>query len=171
MRNLGTAALNLSAVSWDFSVGSNAEFTVSPMSGMVAPGALFQGTVSFTGMNATPDVGLAILDSNNSTPIEMSLSARDSATALPTPVITVENQGALVAPAPINLSAATSMPAGSATNAIWTLLSRPASSTVWIDGDGETGTLTPDVAGTYTVGLTLLVGDREAQTTMDLIVE
>ncbi len=171
VRNVGTAPLNLTAVAWTFSTGSNAEFTISPTTGTVAPGGLLQGTVSFAGMNGTPDVGLGVIESNNSTPIELSLRALDSAAEQPVPIITVSNQGALAVSAPINMSATTSTPAGSATNAIWTLLSRPASSTVWFDAVGGTAAFVPDVAGTYTVALTILQGDREGQTTMDLVVQ
>lgn len=171
VRNVGTAALDLSAVSWMFSTGSNAEFAITPMSGSVPPGGLFQGTVNFTGMNATPDVGLGILDSNNTSPIELSLRALDSASEQPVPMITVENSGTLRAMSPVNLNATASTPAGVGTNAIWTLIARPASSTMWFDAVGDSASFTPDVAGTYEVALTILQGDREGQTTMDIVVE
>ena len=170
VRNVGTAPLDITDVMWNFSTGSNAEFMVSPTTGTVPAGGLMQATVSFTGMNGTPDVGLATLVSNHTTPIELSIRALDSAAERPLPVIAVDNQGALVPNAPVQLNCNASTPAGSASRAIWSLLSRPASSTVWFDGVGETASFTPDVAGTYTVAVTILQNDREGQATMDIVV-
>lgn len=169
VRNVGTAPLDITEVMWNFNVGSNAEFQISPTSGSVQPGGLLRGTVNFTGMNAAPDSGLAILESNNPTAMELLLSAQDSAQTPPEPVIEVLNQGALKTMAPINLSAASSTP--NATNAIWTLLDRPASSTVFLDGVGEETSFTPDVAGTYTIALTISTGGTEGQVTTELTVE
>lgn len=173
IRNVGTAPLNLNAVAWNFSNGSDAEFQITGADGTVEPGGIQRATVTFTGMNATPDVGLALLDSNNLVDLSLTLRALQSASEQPQPVITVTNQGALRTSAPVNLSAAESMPAGVANNAIWTTLARPSGSTVFLDGVGETASFTPDVAGTYTVALTLLnsSGDREAQATVELEVE
>lgn len=171
IRNIGTAPLDLTNVGWNFSNGSNAEFQIMGASGSVPPGGIKEATVTFSGANATPDVGLAVLESNNPTELSLSLRALASSQAQPNPVITVTNQGALRTNAPVNLTAADSMPAGAATNAIWTMISRPASSAVFLDAVGETAAFVPDVAGTYTVALTILQSDREGQTTMDLVVE
>ncbi len=173
IRNVGTAPLSLNNVMWNFSNGSDAEFSVAGATGSVPAQGIAEATVTFTGMNATTDVGLATIDSDNPTPLTLSLRALDSAQAAPVPMIQVTNQGGLRTSSPVNLSAAGSTPADAVGNAIWTLVARPAGSSVFLDGVGETAFFTPDVAGTYKVALTLLApsGDREAQTLLDLTVE
>jgi hypothetical protein len=101
----------------------------------------------------------------------MTLRALDSAATVPNPVIEVTSQGTPQAGNPVNLSAASSTPDGIATNAIWTILSRPAGSSAWISDIGEEASFVADMAGTYEVGLTLLNTDREAQATTEITVE
>lgn len=172
VRNIGTAALDLTGITWGtFSQGSNAEFQISPTSGTVPAGGILRFEASFTGMNAAPDVGVANFDSNNATDLSLSLRALDSATVVPTPVIEVTTQGTPQAGSPVNLSAASSTPDGIASNAVWTLLSRPASSSAWLNDVGDEASFVADQAGTYEVALTILNSDREAQVTQEITVE
>ena len=173
IRNIGTAPLDLTGIQWgDFSQtgGSNAEFQVD-IDGSIPAGGIKAGTVTFTGMNATADTGPVLFQSNNLTQLQLLLRALPSTQAQPNPVVTILNQGTLHTAAPVELTAATSTPADSLGNAVWTLIARPDGSEVFLDGVGETASFVPDVAGTYTVALTLLVSDREAQTMLDLTVE
>ena len=93
-------------------------------------------------------------------------SAGEAVTAVITPGTT--NDVRVGATALFNASAST--PAGVATSGLWTLLERPAGSTVFFSLTGEELRFVPDKAGTYKIALLTSANQREAQVTYDLTV-
>ncbi len=171
VRNVGTADLVLTGSSYTFSTGSDAEFSVSNIAGTVPPGGMKIGTVSFVGANASPDVGLVVIESNDaSSQADIAVKAIDSPAEAVTAVITpgTTNDVRVGSTALFNASAST--PAGVATSGLWTLLERPAGSTVFFSLTGEELRFVPDVAGNYKIALLTSANQREAQVTHDLTV-
>lgn len=171
IRNIGTANLELSGTSFSFSTGSAAEFTVSDIAGTVPPGGLKSGTITFTGGNASPDVGLVVFNSNDSSgQTDIAVKALDSTAEAVAPVITPATTNDIRVGATATFNATASTPAGVGTSGLWTLLDRPAGSDVFFTLTGEELQFVPDVAGTYKIALLISSNQREAQVTYDVVV-
>ncbi len=171
IRNVGTADLEITDEDLQFSVGdeSGAEFQVSGHLGTIAPGGLRSGTVTFTGANATEDIGVVIFESNDpNTSIELGIKDVVAAAAPVSAVITPAslNDGKVGVVA--SFSANESTPAQAITNALWTLTSRPAGSNVFFSATGAEMQFVPDVAGEYTFSMLLSSELRESEATFTL---
>jgi len=171
IRNVGTADLVVSGSSYNFSTGSDAEFSVSNIAGTIAPGGMKIGTVTFAGANAAPDVGLVVIESNDaSSQTDIAVKAIDSPAEAVTAVITPSTTNDVRVGSTALFNASASTPAGVATSGLWTLLERPAGSTVFFSLTGEELRFVPDVAGSYKIALLTSANQREAQVTYDLTV-
>ncbi len=170
IRNIGTAPLELTAA--NLTTGLAAEFTITNATGTIAPGELKKGTVSFTGANSTGKQGLLEFDSNHRGGIfDLALRAVESANDVPVPVIVPGFSGNAKVGFSAKFSNTGSTPAENTQNGVWTLLSRPAGSNVWVSTVGDQVSLKPDVAGVYEIGLLLNVNSREAQTVLSFTAE
>ncbi len=170
IRNIGTAPLVITAA--NLTMGLAAEFTITDATGTIAPGTLQKATVTFSGANAQPKQGLLEFESNHRGGIfDIALRAVDSANDLPVPMITPAFQGAAKVGFSAKFSSSGSTPADQTQNGVWTLLGRPASSKVWVSTVGDAVSFTPDVAGSYEIGLLLNVNSREAQTVFSFMAE
>ncbi|MEZ4461083.1 MAG: hypothetical protein R3E66_15440 [bacterium] len=113
IRNIGTADLVVTGTSYSFTTGSDAEFTVSNVAGTIAPGGLKLGTVTFAGANASPDVGLVIIESNDeSAQADIAVKAIDSPAEAITPVVTPNSTNDIRVGNTAVLNATASTPAG-----------------------------------------------------------
>lgn len=171
LRNIGTAALDVSALALNFNQGSDAEFTVTGVPANVPPGGISTGTVTFTGANASPDVGSAVFATNDDVG-EIALGLRDVASSgeVIVPQITPLFANDARVGAQLGFTAANSTPSESSDNALWTLLERPAGSEVFFFVANEELSFTPDVAGTYRFSLLLNDNQRESEEIYELTV-
>jgi hypothetical protein len=164
VRNVGTSDLVVSGTIFNFATGSDAEFTVSNLAGTIAPGGIKSGTISFAGSNALTDVGLVIVNSNDtSAQTDIAVKAVDVAAEAVTAVITPASTNDVRVGGTAVLSAASSTPAGVGATGLWTLLERPAGSDVFFSLSGEELRFVPDVVGSYKVALKVSKDSREAE--------
>lgn len=164
VRNVGTSDLVLSGTSFSFATGSDAEFTVSNIAGTVPPGGMKSGTVSFAGANASTDVGLVVINSNDtSAQTDIAVKAVDVAGEVVTAVITPGTTNDVRVGDTAVLNAGASTPAGVGATGLWTLLERPASSDVFFSLTGQELRFVPDVIGDYKVALKVIQNSRESE--------
>lgn len=169
VRNIGTASLEVTSVMMEFNQGNDAEFTISGVPMTIPPGGFETGTVSFDGANATPDVGNAIFATNDDVG-ELRLGIKDvtSSSDAVIPVVRRDFANDARVNTTLQFSAADSEPASSASNAIWTLIERPAGSEVFFFNVGETMSFVPDTVGTYRFSLIVSQSQREAEVVHDV---
>lgn len=170
IRNIGTAPLVITAANLTTELA--AEFTITNAIGTIAPGELKKGSVSFSGANSTGKQGLLEFDSDHRGGLfDLALRAVETASEVPVPVIVPGFEGNAKIGFAAKFSNTGSTPAANTQNGVWTLLSRPATSKVWVSIVGDKITVKPDVAGVYEIGLLLNVNSREAQAVLSFTAE
>lgn len=170
IRNLGTAPLVISAA--NLTADLMTEFKVTGAVGTIEPGELKKATITYTDEDVTPESGLLELESNHKGgAFELVLRSVAVATPVPVPVIKPLFKGNAKVGFSAKFTNEGSTPESVRKNGIWTLISRPASSKVWISTTGESISFKPDVAGQYEIGLLLNEKSREAQIIFPFTVE
>jgi hypothetical protein len=171
VRNRGTAPLDVTNIGFNFSTGSEAEFQVDNAVGVVAPGGLSTGTITFSGINNVADAGEVIFESNSvGESLAIGLTAVDSTQDAPVAVITPLFSNDVRVGQQARFSASESTPSGAGTAAIWMLLERPAASALYMFTAGAEAAFLPDVVGTYKIALLVVASGRESQSTHEITV-
>ncbi len=161
IRNEGLATLAINGFSFTQQL-DEAEMSVSPdPAGVrVDPGEIASFLLTYNRManDVGADQGSILFDTNNQTELSIFVrnNAQDNAFA-PVCNIAQDPDGAVTTGTEITLDSADSEPSsGDITYTIWTMVSRPADSTAELSGESDAAiTLTPDVAGSYRVQLTV----------------
>jgi hypothetical protein len=161
IRNEGLAPLAINSVAFTQQL-DEAEMSITPdPAGVnVAPGELRSFLLTYSRManDVGADQGSIAFDTNNQTDLSIFVrnNAQDNAFA-PVCDITQDPDGAVTTGTTINLdSSGSEASSGDITYTVWTLVDRPTDSTAELDGETDAAvTFTPDVAGSYSVQLTV----------------